>query len=101
MPRYEFSEGTSQKFWEITQTGSSFATTYGKIGTPGRSTTKKFASPAEARKQHDKLVVEKTKKGYVEAGGEASSEATTDTRSFTADARNPELEAAISADPHQ
>ncbi len=52
--------------------------------------------PAEARTQHDKLVVEKTKKGYVEAGGEAS----TDTHAFAADARNPELEAAITADPH-
>lgn len=101
---FELIEGSSNKFWEISLAGKSFTTTYGKIGTPGRSTTKEFASPAEARKQHDKLVVEKTKKGYVEAGGEASSEAggeaSTDTRSFTADARNPELEAAISADPH-
>ena len=32
MPRYEFSEGTSSKFWEINLSGPSFTTTYGKIG---------------------------------------------------------------------
>src|SRR5947199_281282 len=69
MARYEFSEGTSNKFWEINLSGKSFTTTYGKIGTPGQTTMKEFASPAEAKKEHDKLVAEKTKKGYELAGG--------------------------------
>jgi predicted DNA-binding WGR domain protein len=72
MARYEFSEGTSNKFWEITLEGTSFTTRYGKIGTDGQSTTKSFASEALAKKEHDKLVAEKTKKGYTLAGGAAA-----------------------------
>ena len=64
MPRYEFSEGPSNKFWEINLSGKSFTTTYGKIGTPGQTTIKQFGSDADAKKEHDKLVAEKTKKGY-------------------------------------
>ncbi|MGZ3418997.1 MAG: WGR domain-containing protein [Polyangiales bacterium] len=68
MPRYEFSEGTSNKFWEINLDGASFTTTYGKIGANGQTTIKKFGSAAEAKKEYDKLVAEKTKKGYALAG---------------------------------
>src|SRR5438034_9637071 len=71
MPRYEFSEGTSNKFWQIDLSGTSFTTTYGKIGTSGQSTVKTFKSDAEAKKEYDKLVAEKVKKGYVLAGGSA------------------------------
>jgi predicted DNA-binding WGR domain protein len=62
--RYEFSEGTSNKFWEIRIEGCNVITTYGKIGTDGQSTVKEYGSPAEAKKEHDKLVASKTKKGY-------------------------------------
>ena len=68
MPRYEFSEGSSNKFWEITLDGKSFTTTYGKIGTDGQSTVKEWPSEAEAKKQFDKLVAEKVKKGYTLVG---------------------------------
>ncbi|MEZ6187671.1 MAG: WGR domain-containing protein [Planctomycetota bacterium] len=68
MPRYEFVQGTSSKFWEITLDGSEFTTTYGKIGTDGKSTTKAFDSPEQAQKEYDKLIGQKTKKGYVLAG---------------------------------
>ena len=66
MPRYEFSEGSSNKFWEIKLSGKSFTTTYGKIGTDGQTTIKTFKTDAEAKKEHDKLIAEKTKKGYQE-----------------------------------
>ena len=66
MPRYEFSEGTSNKFWEINLDGSKFTTTYGKIGAKGQTTLKEFASPDEAKREYEKLIAEKTKKGYVE-----------------------------------
>jgi predicted DNA-binding WGR domain protein len=64
MPRYEFSEGSSNKFWEIKLSGKSFTTTYGKIGTAGQTSLKEYGSSAEAQKEYDKLVKEKTKKGY-------------------------------------
>lgn len=63
---FEFVEGTSSKFWEIALDGASFTTRYGKIGTDGQSTTKSFASPDKARAECEKLVTEKTKKGYRE-----------------------------------
>ena len=96
MRRFEFSEGKSNKFWEIEVSGSSFTTTHGKIGTDGRSTTKDFDSASEARKAADKLVAQKTKKGYVLVGGGGGGGGST---SSVADARNPELEAAIAANP--
>ena len=69
MPRYEFSEGTSNKFWEINLSGKSFTTTYGKIGTGGQTTIKQFKSDADAKKEYDKLVAEKVKKGYQPSNG--------------------------------
>jgi uncharacterized protein (TIGR02996 family) len=69
MPRYELSDGSSNKFWEIKLDGKAFTTTYGKIGANGQTTIKKFGSDADAKKEHDKLVHEKTKKGYSLVGG--------------------------------
>jgi predicted DNA-binding WGR domain protein len=66
MPRYEFVEGTSNKFWEITLDGASFTTVWGKVGTQGQSTTKSFDGPTKAKLEYDKLVAEKVKKGYRE-----------------------------------
>jgi predicted DNA-binding WGR domain protein len=64
VPRYEFSEGSSNKFWEIELDGSSFTTTYGRIGTDGKTTIKEYDSDEQAKKEHDKLVAQKVKKGY-------------------------------------
>jgi predicted DNA-binding WGR domain protein len=69
MPRYEFSEGSSNKFWQIDLSGKSFTTTYGKIGTSGQTTVKSFGSDADAKKEYDKLIAEKVKKGYSPADG--------------------------------
>ncbi len=68
MPRYEFSEGKSDKFWDIALDGKSFTTRWGRIGTAGQSTTKTFASAEQAKVEHDKLVAEKVRKGYRPAG---------------------------------
>ncbi len=64
MPRYEFKEGTSSKFWEISLDGSAFTTKYGKIGTDGQETVKEWDDDDKAKKEYDKLVAEKVKKGY-------------------------------------
>jgi len=65
--RFELVEGTSSKFWEIAVDGASYTTTYGRIGTSGQSTTKTASSPEKAQAEADKLVTEKTKKGYVKS----------------------------------
>jgi DNA ligase-1 len=64
--RYEFVEGNSSKFWEISVDGADVTVRYGRIGTEGQSKTKSLADPAAARKHADKLIEEKTDKGYVE-----------------------------------
>jgi len=64
MPRYEFVEGKSSKFWEIDIEGRTVTTRWGRIGTAGQSATKSFPSPPAAQVEHDKLVAEKLKKGY-------------------------------------
>jgi uncharacterized protein (TIGR02996 family) len=97
MPRYEFSEGSSNKFWEIELAGPSFRTTYGKIGAKGQTTIKEFESPVDAKREYDKLIVEKTKKGYALANG--SGPAATPVAPASAHARNAKLEAAIEAAP--
>ena len=77
MARYEFTEGSSSKFWEIDFSGSSFTTTHGRIGSDGRSTTKDFASPAAAKAAGEKLIAQKTKKGYVKVGAKKKAAAKT------------------------
>lgn len=64
--RFEFVGGGSSKFWELTLAGDSLTTRFGRIGTEGQSSTKSFASAESCKKEHDKLVAEKTKKGYRE-----------------------------------
>jgi predicted DNA-binding WGR domain protein len=66
MRRFELSEGTSNKFWQIELTGTDFTVHWGRIGTQGQAQTKSFPSAAKAQAEHDKLIAEKTKKGYAE-----------------------------------
>lgn len=69
MARYELVEGTSAKFWEIALAGPSFTVRFGRIGTAGQEQTKTYGTDALALVEHDKLVREKTKKGYSLVGG--------------------------------
>jgi predicted DNA-binding WGR domain protein/uncharacterized protein YjbI with pentapeptide repeats len=65
--RFELSEGTSNKFWEIVRDGKVLRLRWGRIGTDGQRQDKTFSSPDAALKEHDKLVASKRKKGYAEA----------------------------------
>ena len=64
--RFEFVGGSSQKFWEISLAGNSFTVRFGRIGTAGQSQTKSFADEEKAKREAEKLIAEKVKKGYVE-----------------------------------
>ena len=66
-PRYfEFTEGKSGKFWEVSQSGSEATTRWGRIGSTGQSKTKSLADEATAARQVSKSIEEKTAEGYVE-----------------------------------
>ena len=60
--RFEMEE----KFWAIKLEGSSHTVRFGKLGTKGQEKTKDFSSEEAAKKDYEKLVAEKTKKGYEE-----------------------------------
>ncbi|MBO0696781.1 MAG: DNA ligase [Zavarzinella sp.] len=63
---FEFVEGTSSKFWEVSVRGREVTTRWGRIGSDGQAKTKTFADAAKAQAEADKLIEEKTGKGYVE-----------------------------------
>ena len=71
MRRFEFSDSTSNKFWEVEVKGKTLNVTFGKIGTKGQNKPKDFATPEKAKAEMEKLIKEKTGKGYVEVGGKA------------------------------
>jgi len=71
MRRFEFSDSTSNKFWEVDVKGKTLNVTFGKIGTQGQSKPKDFATPEKAKAEMEKLIKEKTGKKYVEVGGKA------------------------------
>ena len=66
--RFEFVEDKSSKFWEIDLVGSELHIAWGRIGTNGQSQVKSFPDDAKAMAAREKLISEKTKKGYVEVG---------------------------------
>ena len=71
MLRFEFRDSTSNKFWEVEVKGKTLNVTFGKIGTKGQSKPKDFAPPEKAKAEMEKLIKEKTGKGYVEVGDKA------------------------------
>ncbi len=67
MKRYfEFVDGSSSKFWEIATSDKTVTVRFGRIGTNGQTQTKTLADAEAATKHAEKLVKEKTGKGYTE-----------------------------------
>jgi len=62
--RFEFSDGKSHKFWEVAVQGVEVTVRFGRIGTQAQTQTKSFPDEAAALKHADKLIREKTGKGY-------------------------------------
>nr|WP_198999799.1 ankyrin repeat domain-containing protein [Flavobacterium sp. ASV13] len=63
---FTYTDDKSSKFWSIAISGKSFTVNYGKTGTNGQTQTKEFDTEEKCQKEADKLIAEKTKKGYVE-----------------------------------
>lgn len=66
MRRFELVAGGSSKFWEVAVEGATLTVRYGRIGTQGQTQSKVFADATRAAAERDKLVREKTGKGYAE-----------------------------------
>ena len=63
--RFEFVGGNSSKFWEVRVQGSDVYTSYGRIGSAGQTSCKTMESADAATAHVEKLVREKTAKGYL------------------------------------
>lgn len=63
---FELVDEKSSKFWEVDVAGTEVTVRYGRIGTNGTSKPKQFASEDAAAAHADKLIEQKTGKGYVE-----------------------------------
>lgn len=87
---FEYADGKSFKFWKIEVQGTDVVTQYGRIGATGQETRKSFESLAAAQKEHDKLVSEKTRKGYVEKSAAAA-------RAEKSEAKTPSAKKATAA----
>ena len=73
--RFEYFDDKSAKFWIVELDGLSHTVTYGRTGTDGQVKTKEFADHAKAQASYEKLIKQKTAKGYVEVtSGAASTE---------------------------
>jgi uncharacterized protein (TIGR02996 family) len=66
MRTFVFTDGKSNKFWNIDLQGDSFTVQFGRVGTNGQTQVKEFDDEEAAQKAHDKLIAEKLAKGYVE-----------------------------------
>ena len=65
---FEFVGGSSSKFWEVSVNGAKVTVRYGRIGSSGSTKTKQLTDAQAAEAHADKLIDEKTGKGYVEKG---------------------------------
>ncbi len=66
-PRYfEYVQGGSNKFWEVSHSSNAITVRWGRIGSNGQSKTKTFADEKSAANSMAKLIEEKTGEGYVE-----------------------------------
>ena len=62
--RLEYKDKVSQKFWEVSVSGSTINVKYGRLGTKGQNSVKKMGTPDAAKKEIEKLIKSKLKKGY-------------------------------------
>ncbi|MBC9934867.1 WGR domain-containing protein [Chitinophaga qingshengii] len=62
--QFIYQDEKSHKFWDIDVNGTDITVTFGKAGTQGQTQVKTFATAAECQKAAEKLIAEKTKKGY-------------------------------------
>ena len=73
MPKqfFELVDSRSSKYWHVDLKKKELKVTYGRIGTGGRVSTKKFSDAAKARQELEKLIAQKIKKGYQKVGASA------------------------------
>ena len=69
MRRFEFVNSISNKFWEVKTEGPKLMVRFGRIGGTWQESDKLLADAEKANAEMEKLIREKTRKGYLEVGG--------------------------------
>ena len=80
---FVFQDFKSQKFWSIDVVGTDVTVNYGKLVTDGQTQVINFSTAEEAEKAANKLIAEKTKKGYVETAEETAREMKVEAKKYT------------------
>ena len=62
--RFEFRQGHSNRFWETSLRGTDVLVRYGRIGAAGQGNVKSFPDPQAAAKHVERMIRQKTAKGY-------------------------------------
>ena len=73
MRRFKYKDEKSSKFWQIRQEGGVLTLQWGRIGTQGQGQNKEFVDAAQALAAMNKLITEKTGKGYLEVSDTSQS----------------------------
>ncbi len=63
--RYELTDDKASKFWQIQLVDCEITTTWGRVDSKGRSSTKTYETREKAEAAYEKLVKSKLNKGYV------------------------------------
>jgi len=66
---FEMCNEKSSKFWEITVRGNEVTVRFGRIGSLGQAQTKWFSDVLAANGEAERLISQKTRKGYLEVTG--------------------------------
>lgn len=66
--RFEYRKGASSKFWSIRRDGKAVSVTFGRIGSAGKTVSKRFTDVERAAAFVDARTREKVSKGYRRAG---------------------------------
>ena len=66
MRRFEMVEGAASKFWEVSVDDAELTVRFGRIGTAGQVKVRECDDASAARGEREKLIREKTRKGYLE-----------------------------------
>jgi predicted DNA-binding WGR domain protein len=74
---FTYEDDKSSKFWTIEIDGSRYTVKYGKTGTNGQTASNEFDSTEACQKAAEKVIKEKTGKGYVEKKSSAKKKAKT------------------------
>ncbi|HBH64721.1 MAG TPA: hypothetical protein DEA84_07870, partial [Erwinia persicina] len=64
-----YQDEKSHKFWTVVQQQQELHLNWGRVGTQGQSQIKSFDDEEQARNACEKLIKEKTRKGYQAAEG--------------------------------